>query len=745
MKEKLFNSMPVRLLFNNIRRNHILLLAWFVLFSAVTGHLGSFLGVPYLFLDPEYLQKVNFLSFLLMGVAISGFSVAFHIASYIVVSHRYSFLAHHKKPFLTFSINNSLIPFAFLITYIWHIIEFQASNEFTTPTKISIDIAGLLTGYILMIIIIYTYFIFTNKDIFKILSSRVDEKLKVTVPATRAKAMEKLRGSSTRIQYVKYFITPKLKIEKVKFIAFHKHELTKVFDQNHLNLVFIELFIFILLLIIGIFREYEIFQIPAAASAVLLLTIIIMFAGAFSYWFGSWAPTIIISMILILNIFLKQGYFNITYKALGLDYQVQPAQYDLEAINKCNSDSILLGDYNRTIQILTNWRAKFGNKKPKMLLVCASGGGQRSALWTFNVLQTIDSLTNGKFTKHTQLITGASGGIIGAAYFRELKLQQQKNQLNPYAKEFLANISKDNLNPIIFSLLVNDLFIRYQTFEYQGKTYLKDRGYSFEEQLNKNTKGVLDKPLISYRKPEFESQIPMLIITPTIINDGRKLFISPQHISFMNSGLSKQKRAYNKLAEGIDFRHFFRHQNADSLRFLSALRMNASFPYITPNITLPSEPPLEIMDAGITDNFGIADALRFLYAYKKWIAENTAGVVIVSIRDSEKEIEIESRKNQSFIEKLITPIQSVYDNYANLQSVANDSNIEYAQSWFRNELDVVTFQYIPTFDPKTQSSNDVKRASLNWRLTSKEKQNVIYSISSGSNQKAIKEVQRLLK
>jgi len=62
-----------------------------------------------------------------------------------------------------------------------------------------------------------------------------------------------------------------------------------------------------------------------------------------------------------------------------------------------------------------------------------------------------------------------------------------------------------------------------------------------------------------------------------------------------------------------------------------------------------------------------------------------------------------------------------------------------------DELDVVTFQYIPTFDPKTQSSNDVKRASLNWRLTSKEKQNVIYSISSGSNQKAIMEIQRLLK
>lgn len=744
MKEKILYSLPVNLLLNNIKRNHILLLSWFILFSAVTGYLGSFLGVPYLFLDPEYLQKVNFLSFMLMGVTISGFSVAFHITSYIVVSHRYTFLAKHKKPFLTFSLNNSLIPFAFLITYIWQIINFQGSNEFASKADIFVDLLGLLIGYLLLIIIVVTYFKFTNKDIFKILSSRVDKKLKVSVPATRAKAMEKFKDSSPQTQYVKFFLTTKFRLEKVRFVAFHKHELTKVFDQNHLNLVFIELFIFILLLIIGVFREYELFQIPAAASAVLFLTIVIMFSGAFSYWFGTWAPTFIISLILIVNIFIKQGFFAMEYKAIGLNYNGQTAAYNLEAITKNNSDSVLSADHSQTIKILSNWRNKFGTKKPKMILVCASGGGQRSALWTFNVLRSVDSLTNGRFLKHTQLMTGASGGIIGAAYYRELLLQQS-NGVNPNDSTYLKNIGADNLNPIIFSLLVNDLFIRYQKFTYNGHTYLKDRGYSFEEQLNKNTEGILDKPLISYQKPEFQSQIPMLIISPTIINDGRKLFISPQHVSYMNSGKRIKNNTYEKLVEGIDFRHLFHQQNADSLRFLSALRMNASFPYITPNISLPSNPPLEIMDAGITDNFGIADALRFLYAFRLWIAENTSGVVIVSIRDSEKEIEIESRKNQSFIEKIVTPIQSVYDNYANLQSVANDSNIEYARSWFNNDLDIITFQYIPTFDPKTQIPADIKRASLNWRLTSKEKQNVIFSINSKDNQNAIKEVQELLK
>ena len=39
--------------------------------------------------------------------------------------------------------------------------------------------------------------------------------------------------------------------------------------------------------------------------------------------------------------------------------------------------------------------------------------------------------------------------------------------------------------PLIWS---HDLFLRYRKFEFEGQTYLKDRGYAFEqEQLNHNT------------------------------------------------------------------------------------------------------------------------------------------------------------------------------------------------------------------------------------------------------------------
>ncbi|HPH46596.1 MAG TPA: hypothetical protein PKU83_06300, partial [Chryseolinea sp.] len=62
----IFYSFPVQLLINNFRRNHVLMLCWIILFAMITGNFGKYLGIPYLFLDPEYMNEVNFTSFFIM-------------------------------------------------------------------------------------------------------------------------------------------------------------------------------------------------------------------------------------------------------------------------------------------------------------------------------------------------------------------------------------------------------------------------------------------------------------------------------------------------------------------------------------------------------------------------------------------------------------------------------------------------------------------------------------------------------
>ena len=168
--------------------------------------------------------------------------------------------------------------------------------------------------------------------------------------------------------------------------------------------------------------------------------------------------------------------------------------------------------------------------------------------------------------------------------------------------------------------------------------------------------------------------------------------------------------------------------------------MSATFPYITPSVTLPSNPPIEIMDSGVTDNFGISDALRFIYAYKDWIARNTGGVLILAIRDSQKQNEILSPKNLSLFQKFSNPIASIYNNFENLQDFNNDNKIIFANSWFQGEIQKIDLQYIP----RVNSNNKLERASLNWRLTSVEKDNIIDAINTPSNRKALELLKRSL-
>ena len=200
---------------------------------------------------------------------------------------------------------------------------------------------------------------------------------------------------------------------------------------------------------------------------------------------------------------------------------------------------------------------------------------------------------------------------------------------------------------------------------------------------------------------------------------------------------------------GVDFQSLFRNHGGKDLRFLSALRMSATFPYITPNTTLPTEPPVSIMDAGISDNFGLSDAVRFLYAHKDWIATNTSGVVFVSIRDSPKLSKIAPKVKSSLVDGITQPISSVYNNFENFQDINSDLAISYAKSWFKGTIDRIDIQYqsedyVPILQKMDSIRQNSTRASLSWRLTTREKYGIVNAIHTPWNQEQIQKLSTLL-
>ncbi|MFB6306600.1 MAG: patatin-like phospholipase family protein, partial [Flavobacteriales bacterium] len=367
----------------------------------------------------------------------------------------------------------------------------------------------------------------------------------------------------------------------------------------------------------------------------------------------------------------------------------------------------------------------------------ASGGGGRSALWSFSCLQHLDSMTHGKLMNRTHLITGSSGGMIGSAYLRQLYLKKQKEGYDKmYAQSHLKNISKDILNPVAFTLVTNDVFIRYQNFQYGKYTYSKDRAYAFEQRLEKNTDHILGrKKLSDYKKPEQNATIPMMILSPTILNDGRRLLISPQPISYLTNNQPKKPINDNPLIEDIEFTRLFEEQNAHDLKFTSALRMTATFPYILPFVTLPSKPPIHIMDSGLRDNYGTKTSLQFLYSFKDWIEHNTSGVIFVNIRDQKKQADIKNGAHTSIIQRIISPVGNLYGNLFNTQNYNHEQLFQYTQSWFKNKLDIVNFQL---------KQDDESRISLSFHLTSLEKKRIKNAINKPENKRAAKRLKRLI-
>jgi predicted patatin/cPLA2 family phospholipase len=217
-------------------------------------------------------------------------------------------------------------------------------------------------------------------------------------------------------------------------------------------------------------------------------------------------------------------------------------------------------------------------------------------------------------------------------------------------------------------------------------------------------------------------------------------------MSFLGSsveGISGQ----SEKKQSIDFKRFFVNHDPDNLRFLTALRMSATFPFITPNVELPSEPRMKTMDTGLSDNFGIQDALRFTYVFQDWIRKNTGGVVLITIRDSEKSTEIPVTDPPRLFERIFNPLKNIYVNWDNVQTIQNEVLFNYLSESMPFNVDRIEFEYAPgqvQIQELTETQENMQRASLNWRLTAREKRSILSSLYSVKNQNALKKAEALL-
>lgn len=733
--KKLFYSLPIQLFILHFRKYQVLLIFWYILFGVTQGSVMKSFGADALFFSPEYLGSANMLAAFITGLSLGVFIMCWNITTFILHSKRLKFLAATSNPFLKYCINNGILPLMFIMYYLIKMYHFDQYKELMSATTTISEIFGIASGVFILVSFSFAYFFGASKTIERTMAPLIGN------PEIFNKTFTKKDNRQDEFGLkVIWYLTKGFRLKKVRNVNHYRQDfLDTVFKRHHWAAIISIVIAFILIVATGFLQDYKMFEIPAASSILIVFALLIAVIGALTYFLQSWSLPAVIVLLFLVNILYEKEIIDPRNKAYGLNYKNKNNRpnYNKAALNALCTKDRITADRENMIVILNNWKAKQQQPKPVMVFINVSGGGLRSAAFTMNALQKTDSNCGGNLMKNTFMISGASGGMLAAAYYRELyKNRNSQARMNIYDKKYTNNISKDLLNPVFTSLMARDIFAPAQRFTVGEHSYVKDRGYAFEKKLSDNTNGLLNKQMKDIYTDELAANIPLMIFDAVIKADARKMMISTQPISFMMKPFSTQNDS-TVSPDAVDFAALFAKQNPMDMRMLTALRMNATFPYVLPNVWLPSNPVIDVMDAGLRDNFGQETSMRFIDNFKDWIKENTGGVLFIQIRDRSNDNWQQPFETKSVTDMIVTPATMLQHNWFKIQNYYQTDQFGY----LANDTDLKIFKASLMYIPQKED----KGAALNFHLSAREKRDVVASFNNNLNQSEVKKIAQYLK
>jgi hypothetical protein len=335
--------------------------------------------------------------------------------------------------------------------------------------------------------------------------------------------------------------------------------------------------------------------------------------------------------------------------------------------------------------------------KPKLVIVAISGGAARSAFWSAVVLDRLEAEIAG-FGKHVRIITGASGGMVGAAYYIKDRKDLVSSPGRP-ATPLAPSIPFDSITPVAAHIALRDVWQAFLPWP-----FATDRGVVLERDWT-----AIDFPIQNLRPLEERGEIPSIILSPMIVEDGRRLLISNLDLWKITSaagGVITGDDPGSKLEiyslSAIEFFRLF--PFAREFHLATGVRMSASFPYVSPAVNLPTNPPRRVVDAGYYDNYGIQLAVAWVQANFDWLLHETSGVVLVQIRDAVSELDrldVASAPS-GFWATLSRSFQFLSSPPDALQQARTSSGL------FRNDEDVQTLSDLFTDNVRRWASDNIK-------------------------------------
>jgi hypothetical protein len=145
---------------------------------------------------------------------------------------------------------------------------------------------------------------------------------------------------------------------------------------------------------------------------------------------------------------------------------------------------------------------------------------------------------------------------------------------------------------------------------------------------------------------------------------------------------------------------------------------------------------MNVMDAGLRDNFGIEVAMRYLVAIREWARANAGDVILLQIRDTRETEVFKPTDENSLGRMLADPATVIARKWEPFQSYYHNQLRDLGVGYFGSRFHYFRIQYMPQI-PEAP-------AALNFHLSTREKEDLLQAIDHPWNREVLDSLQRVL-
>jgi hypothetical protein len=355
-------------------------------------------------------------------------------------------------------------------------------------------------------------------------------------------------------------------------------------------------------------------------------------------------------------------------------------------------------------------------------MVSAAGGGIQASAWTARVLTGLDELYGEPFTRSVGVISGVSGGSVGAMfYLAGGDWSGPGPAFNADSRaEVNTNAESSSLEATAWGLAYPDLIRTFAPF-LVGKHV--DRGWAIE----RSWESLIgwDIHLLDWIEPIREHHMPVPIFNATLAETGQRLLISP---------VLKQRTSEWDASDACEFFNLYPDNEANPL-LTTAVRLSATFPYISPmsraeGAGIAEEKCYHVADGGYAENGGIFTLLdwanELVRTYEDSADRPFDRIVIVRILPFPRNDRPSAAKlDQGWTYEVLGPIDTIGNVRTASQAERNDFDLDLlairVQAGGSDDVGGKIPIYSTSFEFEPP---DGSLAPLSWHLTTRQKATV---------------------